>query len=298
MVAEAGKIVGIVSRSDVLGVLHEGRYLRPFRTLFAVGGEGAGSAGELLSRFLPSSLLEWLRDAGARAEERGASLYLAGEWVRDLLRGEPGKVLELVLEGPPEVLGELSGASGDEGRLLLPGGWEVAVGLARTEFYEYPSVRVEQAAIRHDLYRRDFTINALAISLSPRSFGFLLDFFGGQQDLSRGLIRVLHNLSFAENPLRVLRALALVPRLGFRLERQTRALLAGAVAEGFLRSVPAHLLAAELASLLRGPQTAEVLARFSDFNLWPQLREALGKEREALLASLPQDVCRAVEKFL
>jgi tRNA nucleotidyltransferase (CCA-adding enzyme) len=102
---------------------------------------------------------------------------------------------------------------------------------ARTEFYEHPSAlpQVERSSIRQDLHRRDFTINTLAIQLTPRHFGELLDFYGGEHDLRQGLIRVLHSLSFVEDPTRMLRAARLEQRLGFRIESRTAELLSAAL---------------------------------------------------------------------
>jgi tRNA nucleotidyltransferase (CCA-adding enzyme) len=102
---------------------------------------------------------------------------------------------------------------------------------ARTEFYEHPSAlpQVERSSIRQDLHRRDFTINTLAIRLTPRHFGELLDFYGGEHDLRQGLIRVLHSLSFVEDPTRMLRAARLEQRLGFRIEPRTAELLSAAL---------------------------------------------------------------------
>jgi tRNA nucleotidyltransferase (CCA-adding enzyme) len=102
---------------------------------------------------------------------------------------------------------------------------------ARTEFYRHPSAlpEVEQSSIRQDLHRRDFTINTLALRLSPKHFGELLDFYGGQNDLEARLIRVLHSLSFVEDPTRMLRAARLMARLDFNLEERTAELLANAL---------------------------------------------------------------------
>jgi tRNA nucleotidyltransferase (CCA-adding enzyme) len=102
---------------------------------------------------------------------------------------------------------------------------------ARTEFYEHPSAlpQVEQSSVRQDLHRRDFTINTLALRLTPDHFGQLLDFYGGQKDLEDRLIRVLHSLSFVEDPTRMLRAARLLARLDFVLEERTAELLENAL---------------------------------------------------------------------
>ena len=96
---------------------------------------------------------------------------------------------------------------------------------ARTEFYDAPAAlpTVEHATIREDLFRRDFTINAMAVSLKGDDFGRLVDPFGGRRDLGGGPIRVLHNLSFIDDPTRIFRAIRYENRYGFRMDEHTRA---------------------------------------------------------------------------
>ncbi len=122
---------------------------------------------------------------------------------------------------------------------------------ARTEFYRHPSAlpEVEQSSIRQDLHRRDFTINTLALRLDPDHFGDLLDFYGGQSDLEARLIRVLHSLSFVEDPTRMLRAARLMARLNFRLEERTAELLANAL--DLLERVSGERLLNELELIFR-----------------------------------------------
>ena len=105
-------------------------------------------------------------------------------------------------------------------------GGRIDVATARTEFYDYPGAlpAVEQASIRQDLYRRDFTINAMAVSLKGEDFGRLVDYFGGHRDLEGRVIRVLHNLSFIDDPTRIFRAIRYENRYGFRMDAHTLAL--------------------------------------------------------------------------
>ncbi|MBC7105347.1 MAG: CCA tRNA nucleotidyltransferase, partial [Firmicutes bacterium] len=102
---------------------------------------------------------------------------------------------------------------------------------ARTEFYDEPTAlpTVQRGSIKLDLQRRDFTINTLAIRLSPEPLGELLDYYGGEQDLADGVIRVLHSLSFVDDPTRMLRAVRLEQRLNFRIEPRTEELIRSAI---------------------------------------------------------------------
>jgi len=102
---------------------------------------------------------------------------------------------------------------------------------ARTEFYEHPTAlpMVSRSSIKQDLHRRDFTINTLAIRLDPQRWGEMLDFYGGRADLEDGVIRVLHSLSFVDDPTRILRAARFEARLGFRIHERSEALIAEAI---------------------------------------------------------------------
>lgn len=211
----------------------------------------------LLQRRLAPPLWDFLSKASLEAEKRGWHLYLVGGAVRDLLLADPEESLilsdiDMVVDGfhrsadvgagvelakalqkiytaaTLEVHGQFQTAA-----LLwhkdpvLDSLW-VDIATARTEFYPYPAANpeVEASSIRQDLYRRDFTINALAVRLTAPRAGELLDFFGGWLDLRAKAIRVLHANSFIEDPTRIYRAVRFAVRLGFQIEPQT---------EGFIR---------------------------------------------------------------
>lgn len=144
----------------------------------------------------------------------------------------------------------------------------VDVATARREFYELPAAlpQVEQADLRADLARRDFTINAMAFRLSPEGPGPLLDFFGGHDDLRAGRVRVLHSLSFVEDPTRVLRAARLASRYLFRLEPGTEDLVREALRSGVLERVSGERLAAELMEILKEDTAAAALALLADLD--------------------------------
>ena len=116
------------------------------------------------------------------------------------------------------------------GKLKTPSfsnGMKIDVATARTEFYEHPAAlpSVEKSFIKYDLYRRDFSLNSLAINLAPDNFGKLLDYFGGRMDIKRGIVRVLYNLSFVDDPTRILRAVRFEQRFSFKIDKRTEYLL-------------------------------------------------------------------------
>ena len=123
-------------------------------------------------------------------------------------------------------------------------GLRIDVATARTEYYKKPAIlpEVEMSTIKKDLYRRDFSINAMAIKLNQEDFGILIDFFGSRKDLSKGIIRALHPLSFIEDPTRILRAVRFEQRFGFEIEVRTAELLKQCAAEGYLDRVTGQRL--------------------------------------------------------
>lgn len=249
-----GQIIGIVTRTDLINLWQSITHQEPSHLNLAAQ----------LEKAICPDLLNLLHQAGELASQYDDSLYIVGGFVRDLLltlllSGDPAaqsKIsprfdLDLVVEGDAIALAHhLQRRHGGRVRshsrfgtakwildepvqfVPLPAGdcnrlASLDFVTARTEFYRHPSAlpEVEQSSIRQDLHRRDFTINTLALDLGPDSFGHLLDFYGGQNDLEARLVRVLHSLSFVEDPTRMLRAARLLARLEFSLEERTAELL-------------------------------------------------------------------------
>lgn len=281
-----GRVIGVVTRTDLInlwGMAREHISHRP-------------NLSQPLAKALAPSLLALLREAGERATGQGDTLYIVGGFVRDLLltmqaedepeqqaKTSPRFDLDLVVEGDAIALADrLCAAHG--GRVhshkrfgtakwmlaspipFAPNGGNNHATLAsldfvtaRTEFYSHPTAlpEVEQSSVRQDLHRRDFTINTLALRLTPEHFGELLDFYGGQTDLEAGLIRVLHSLSFVEDPTRMLRATRLLARLDFDLETRTAELLTNAL--DLLEQVSGERVMHELALIFQEEEPAKAL---------------------------------------
>jgi tRNA nucleotidyltransferase (CCA-adding enzyme) len=151
-----------------------------------------------------------------------------------------------------------------EGREL-----RVDIATARTEFYGSPGAlpEVERSTLRHDLARRDFTINAMATSLRPDDLGATYDFFGGFKDLRRSTVRVLHNLSFVEDPTRLLRAIRYEARLGFRMDAHTLSLARGCIEMRLVGDLSSARLRDELLDLLAEGNVRAALGRMSELGL-------------------------------
>lgn len=287
-VVEAGKIVGIVTRTDLL-------------KLWATPETGIRREEIVrrLERAVPPSLLRLVRTIANEANAMGDSLYFVGGFVRDLLLDEPIKDLDLVVEGNAirlaNRLAEQSGGRVVGHRRFGTAKWILTEGeapreplitadglpdhidlvTARTEFYDQPTAlpHVEQSNIKLDLHRRDFTINTLAIALDTDRYGQLLDFYGGERDLREGLIRVLHNLSFVEDPTRILRAVRFEQRLGFDIESRTLELLHDSLE--LLERVSGDRLRNELELILAEEHAGRILARLEELDVLVHIDPAL-----------------------
>ncbi len=288
-------VVGVVTRSDVLRALHAGGEA-------AGGPAGVSLAGELGRLGLDDLFAEIQAVA---TDYRGA--YLVGGAVRDLLLDQRVADIDIAVEGDGiEFARALAARLGgrvrahdkfqtavvvvEQGAGGATPALRVDVASTRTEFYDYPAAlpKVEHATIRGDLSRRDFTINAMAVSLNPRDFGALLDFFGGLDDLRRKRIRVLHNLSFIEDPTRIFRAVRYEDRYGFRMDRHTLALARACNEMDLIGDLSSARLRDELVALLDEPRISCTLQRLKELGLQHVLhpRFALDDESAALIATV------------
>jgi tRNA nucleotidyltransferase (CCA-adding enzyme) len=207
--------------------------------------------------------------------------------VRDLLVERPPLDLDLVVEGDAIRLAEacqqrLGGVVHSHlpfrtATLELPHR-TIDLVTARTEFYEQPAVlpEVDAASLRFDLHRRDFTINTLAICLNPSSYGRFYDFYGGRRDIERRIIRVLHNLSFLDDPTRILRAARLAARLNCTIEPRTEALITDAIEQRMLSRTSPQRILTELQLAFQEPQPAAALQLLQQWGALASIHPALG----------------------
>ncbi len=153
--------------------------------------------------------------------------------------------------------------------LIFDDNLKVDVATARLEYYQYPAALpvVQFGSLKMDLYRRDFTINTLALALNPDEFGQLIDFFGGQRDIKEKAIRVLHNLSFVEDPTRILRAIRFEQRFGFRVGKQTASLIRHAVKIGLIDRLGGQRLFHEIQHILMEEDPVPAIRRMAEFGV-------------------------------
>ena len=246
------------------------------RALEGVGG-GHDETGESLAAELDGQeRLRALSEAVALLGDRAEGVYLVGGTVRDILLGEESFDIDIAVDGDAIALAR-SLASALGGRmtphqrfgtavLLYGEGERVDVVTTRTEFYDAPGAlpTVERAGLREDLFRRDFTINAMAVSLHPADFGRLIDPFGGRTDLVARSLRVLHNLSFIDDPTRIFRAIRYEARYGLRLEEHSARLARACIEMGLVGDLSSARLRDELQALLEDPGAAGGILRLGE----------------------------------
>jgi tRNA nucleotidyltransferase (CCA-adding enzyme) len=282
-VTEDGQVIGLISRTDLLHLLisqdEEAQWSQPLRTK---------NIGSLMRERLPKNILEILKQVGQVAAELKFSAYVVGGFVRDLLLKHENLDIDIVIEGDAIVFARRFAARfGARSRefqkfktavIIFPDGFKIDVATARTEYYEAPGALpiVEYSSIKMDLYRRDFTINTLALKLNPGEFGTLLDFFGAQRDLKEGRISLLHNLSFVEDPTRVFRAIRFEQRFKFRITKLAANLINNAVRNNFFDRLSGARLFGELRLILQEENPIPAIARLAEFNLLTAVHPRLG----------------------
>ncbi len=303
-VMEDKKIIGAITRTDILRSLYED-VLRKSRISLeqAVPGEGFHGFGRnvasLLRDTLPDNLYDFLVMAGDVADDLSYGAYLVGGCVRDIMRREANLDIDLVIEGDgiafAKKLGDKLGAKVTIHEMfgtavVKKDAFKLDVATARTEYYESPAAlpKVETSSLKRDLYRRDFTINTLAIKLNKKDFGYLIDFFGGQRDLKDRIIRVLHNLSFVEDPTRAFRAIRFSERFGFKLTKHTENLIKLAVKMNIFDKLAGTRLYDELALIFDETDPLKSLESLGEYDLLKVIHPKLAftTELEAIMKSV------------
>lgn len=238
----------------------------------------------LINRELPHKLQRLLWIITHLSEEEGYQVYLVGGIIRDLFLGVASpRDLDLVVI--PEAIPFANRLNHLlQGKLItydpfgtatiyFRDGSRLDLVTARKEFYPVPGKlpNVEMAGLKNDLFRRDFSINTLACSLKRGNFGEVIDFFGGRQDLQDGIIRILYQLSFVDDPLRLLRAIRFEQRFGFHIERDTERHLKHAVKKRNLGKVSRDRLNEEIRLIFRESKPAAVLERLYHLGILTQV---------------------------
>ena len=284
-------LVGVITRTGLLRFLYDMRDVEHPDAGEDVDAEGAmaprKNVANLMRDRLPERVLSLLRAAGECAERLGMKAFVVGGFVRDLVMRVENLDVDIVVEGDgirfAEAFAEEQGArvrpheKFGTAVIVFRDGFKIDVATARVEYYLKPAAlpTVQYSSLKQDMYRRDFVINTLAVRLSPEGFGEVIDFFGAQRDIKERVVRVLHSLSFVEDPTRILRAMRFERRFVFTIGRNTLNLIRNAVRLDLLSRIPKPRLYSELELILKEKDPVAILRRLSEFGLGTSIHPAL-----------------------
>ncbi len=309
-------VIGIFSRTDLLRALHQGttQDTTPITTPTKATPSTSTplhtwNVTHLLKNRLSAPLLSLIEKVEQLADQLDVSVFLVGGFVRDLLMGIPNFDLDFMIEGDGIQFGKALAK-------VLSGEWTIherfgTVSITTANIPQSPAdassrrghrpdgilriptalPTVERSSIKKDLYRRDFTINALAIRIN-RTPGELLDYFGGRRDIKDQVIRVLHSLSFVEDPTRVFRAIRFEQRFRFRISKETEQFIKQAKTMELFQRLSGSRLGNELIHMLEEPDPARGIRRLEEFRLMPFIHAKLHAKPPV------QKTFQSVEKIL
>lgn len=306
-VIEQDVIKGVITRTNLLNILvdqaqlNNGKQTNGFQTSVTARTR---NVRRLMKERLSKKLMGILKEIGETATEIGFSAYVVGGFVRDLFLYRKNEDVDIVIEGDgilfAKKYAKISGARVNAYQkfgtavIIFPDGFKIDVASARMEYYQSPAAlpTVEMSSIKLDLFRRDFTINTLAIQLSPGSFGVLIDFFSAQRDIKEKVIRILHNLSFVEDPTRGFRAIRFEQRFGFSIGKLTSGLIKNAVNMDFFKKLSGRRVFMEIRQILEEENPAPAIIRLSDYNLLQFIHSSVTLNQKTI------DLLHAVHKVI
>jgi len=279
VVNQENELVGIITRTDLIRNLYgEGNIpKRSFSTYIETSSKMERKRQiELIKKIFPERVQNILNKIGEMGDRLNYPVFMVGGIVRDLFLGIENYDIDIVVEGEGikfarELSRDLKGRIKSHEKfgtavVILTDGFKIDIATARREYYEYPAAfpKIELSSIRKDLYRRDFTINAMAIQLNQKYYGKLIDFFGGQRDLHLGTIRVLYNLSFVEDPARIIRAIRFEQRYNFKMDTSTEDFLKKAIDDKLLSRLRKKRVTEELVLILQEKSPIKSLKRMEE----------------------------------
>ncbi|MBC8317967.1 MAG: CBS domain-containing protein [Desulfobulbaceae bacterium] len=288
-VVDNDTLVGVITRTDLFNLLvNDPSYLPALKTSGSQpSAERNRNLSNLIVQKLSRDVIVLLRTIGEIARSLDYTAYAVGGFVRDLLLHTSNLDIDIVIEGDGIIFAKkmaekLEGSVKTHAKfktavVKLPQGIKIDIATARMEYYESPAALpiVELSSIKLDLYRRDFTINAMAMHLNPGKFGILVDFFNCQNDLKDHKIRILHNMSFVEDPTRIFRAIRLEQRMGFTLGKLTERQIKNAVKMNLFGQSLGRRYFQEMKLILSEKNPLPAIYRLAQFDLLKFLHKSL-----------------------
>lgn len=279
-VLKSKKLVGMITRNDVLKILHQGLIVdkRIARRLTPTA-RPIQNLARRMQRSMPKKIMRLLRLIGDMAQEKHSAVFVVGGFVRDIIMGMKNFDIDIVMEDDAiefsrrfseKVKGSLVvhkkfGTATVVMPWSLTGSerFKVDIATARKEKYKTPAALpdVEFSSLRDDLYRRDFTINAMAITINKNNFGQLIDFFEGRRHLQEKVISVLHKGSFIDDPTRIFRAVRFEQRFGFKIDRHTEKLIKTAIKIDMFGKTEKQRIRDELILMLKEEDPVRIILR-------------------------------------
>jgi tRNA nucleotidyltransferase (CCA-adding enzyme) len=288
-VIDKGVIKGVITRTNILNYLvQHNKDITEILTESEIQKKlKIRRINHLLYQRLDNHILTLLTNIGQTGQYLGWNTFAVGGFVRDLLLGHDNLDIDIVVEGDGIEFAKTF-AKKESCRvntykkfatavIVYPNNFKVDVASARMEYYQTPAALpiVEKSSIKHDLARRDFTINTLAISLHPDNFGRLIDFFGGMRDLKDKTIRTIHNLSFVEDPTRIFRAIKFANRFGFNIGKLTSSLIKNAVVINCFKNLSGSRVLSELKQIFAESDPIPAVKIMEDYGLEKILHKEL-----------------------
>ena len=281
VVDSENRLVGVVSRGGLLRALHNdmAQQVEPSRIQFQ-GKATHKVLKSLVKERLDKNIFRHLESIAQIGDRLGVSVYAVGGFVRDLLLNIPNQDIDIVIEGEGIPFAaclakEFSGRVTSHEKfgtsvVILPSGYRIDVATARMEYYQHPGAlpTVEKSSVKSDLFRRDFTINSMAVKLTGPNAFCLIDLFNGERDLRSREIHVLHSLSFIEDPCRLFRAIRFEQRFGFAIGKQAEAFMRSTIKKRLIDSLSGTRLFNEIRLLLQEKRPMDCIRRMQEFDLF------------------------------
>ncbi len=279
---EKDTIIGVITKNDLLNLLliksSKQTKLLP-ESAHDITYAKTRNVSKFIHERINKALINTLKKIGTTAFDLGFKAYIVGGFVRDLFLYKKNYDIDIVIEGDGIQFAKKYAAitkarvhchkKFNTAVIIFENGFKIDIASARIEYYKSPAAlpEVEMSSIKFDLFRRDFTINTLAIGLIPDDFGFLIDFFSAHKDLKDKVVRILHNLSFVEDPTRIFRAIKFEQRFNFSIGKLTSRLIHNAVKMDFFKRISGRRVFIELKQILEEDNPVLSIIRLNDYKL-------------------------------